>query len=62
MNTDTNRCDIIVSQHVITAQVSGQDILFKTKGNDWTVSADADLGDIILAACTLLDFEREKTS
>ena len=62
MNTDTNRCDVNVGQHTITAEVDGQPVLFRTRGHDWTVGEGAELGDIILAAVTLLDFEQGKQS
>lgn len=57
--TCTNRCDVVATEYTVAAQIAGRDILFKTKGHDWTVCPDAELGDIILAACTLLDYERE---
>jgi hypothetical protein len=60
--TDCNRCDIVVGEHTVTAQVAGQPILFKHRGQDWTIGEGADLGAIILAACTLLDFERGRSN
>ena len=53
------RVDITCSQHLDQGSIGGRAILSKHKGRDWTVEQDAELADIITAACALLEFSEQ---
>lgn len=51
------RVDIHRGEHVIATYIGEQAILSRHRGGDWIVAEGTDLGDLILAASALLEFE-----
>ena len=59
--SQVNRVDIRATENTVSAWIGDLEVLSKHRGRPWQVGEDVtDLGDVVTAAVTLMDWARER--